>query len=126
VTYTGGYTHSQNTQVLNNTIIGTVGDGFGIEFGNAYGVRTVQNNIIFSAAANYINGGSVVDHNLNETTLAACGFTNYSGDDYTLSAGSAAKDTGISVMSYGVTFDGANSPRPFGAGYDIGAYERQS
>ena len=50
-------------------------------------------------------------------------FVNPAGDNYHLTACSAAIDRGQDV---GVTTDQDGNPRPVGAGFDIGAYEYQS
>ena len=58
-------------------------------------------------------------------------FTNYATKDFTLSASSAAIDKGVSGLTNGTlkgapTTDRIGSARPSGAGWDVGAYERNT
>jgi len=47
-------------------------------------------------------------------------FVNPDSGDYNIDLGSAARNTGVNS---GVTTDIDGNPRPYGSGYDIGAYE---
>jgi hypothetical protein len=58
------------------------------------------------------------------TATATPLFTNLTGANYSLAAGSLAIDKGQTLAS--VTTDISSNPRPQGAGYDIGAYEAPS
>jgi hypothetical protein len=123
VNYRGGYSHSEDTQVLNNTIINPAGDG--IEFGNTYGTITIQNNIIVNPGHTYIDATADTESNNLETmVIADCGFVNVAGDDYHLAVDSVAIDAGGDVSAFGITVDKDNNPRPVGE-YDQGAYEYQ-
>ncbi|MCV9385018.1 right-handed parallel beta-helix repeat-containing protein, partial [Reichenbachiella ulvae] len=50
-------------------------------------------------------------------------FADPSNDNYSILEGSTAIDAGTDVSSYGVSFDFNNGARPFGSGFDIGAFE---
>jgi hypothetical protein len=51
-------------------------------------------------------------------------FIDYAGRDLRLKAGCSAIDAGSPDLAPDVDRD--RNPRPFGSGYDIGAYERQN
>lgn len=97
------------------------------------GVITATNNIIAGHTGESINCGLITGtHNLfwnnntnpnllNDPVQADPHLVNPALGDYHLGGGSAAVDAGVNV---GVTTDFDNNPRPIGAGYDIGAYER--
>ena len=58
-------------------------------------------------------------------------YTNYAGKDFTLASGSAAIDKGVSGMTNGTmrlapAIDLIRAARPSGAGWDVGAYERDT
>jgi parallel beta-helix repeat protein len=57
-----------------------------------------------------------------QTTTPSPAFASTSGDDYSLSAASAARDAGT-TLSPDVTSDYAGTARPQGSAYDMGAYE---
>jgi len=51
------------------------------------------------------------------------GFVDAAGGDFHLREGSPAIDAGLDLRGAGVAEDFAGTPRPQGAGYDLGAYE---
>lgn len=75
-------------------------------------------------------GSDTHSHSLTQAQMQAL-FTNYAGNDYTLAAGSAAVDAGVaSLTNAGVvknapTKDLLGTPRPQGAKFDVGCYERK-
>ena len=130
---------SNNNLIVNNTI--DMGTG-------TAGVRVVQpssgtvffNNIVVTgdprdcvddaSGQNCATGSDGMGYyrvglKLTTTTAATGVFGSYSGHDYTLAPGSAAIDTGVAsgggaaAPKADMLFNG----RPFGAGYDLGAYE---
>lgn len=120
VNYRDGYSHSEDTQILNNTIINPLHWGIAV---NTLGTITIQNNIIVQTGATYISGGDVVSNNLTTTNIATVGFIDVGGDDYHLGVGSSAINSGHNVSDYGVIDDFEGTPRPQEGTYDIGAYE---
>jgi hypothetical protein len=123
VDYRAGYSHTEDLQILNNTIIDPL--HYGVNLVDNYGVITVQNNIIVSPGTDYINGTPDVESdNLETMTIADCGFVNVVNDDYHLAVGSDAIGAGHDVSDYGIDFDYDGEPRPFGD-YDQGAFEYQ-
>jgi hypothetical protein len=65
-----------------------------------------------STATNYENG-----------TVTATGFIDPDAGNYDLQPTSPAVNTGTNLTEEGITFDILNRSRPFGSGFDIGAYE---
>ncbi len=124
----------QNVTAMHNVFADIQYHGIGFRDG-ATGV--VRNNIFYNAGSNYwaSSGGSVKgSHNILYQTDGSIDpgdfpndlvnidplFVNPAADDYHIRAGSPAIDAGLNV---GVTTDLEGTPRPQGAGYDIGAYE---
>ncbi len=73
------------------------------------------------------NTGNNYQAGLDLTTSTITGvFTNQPGSDYTLAASSPAIDIGaVSYLGFNASkTDLLGNTRPFGAGYDVGAYER--
>lgn len=114
------YTGSSNTQIYNNTIYSNT-PGEGISLQSYAGAPVVRNNIVYGNRADIVDYGGgatpVIDHNLTVVP----GFTNAGAFDFTLQAGSAARNTGVAIG--GVTDDFARIPRPQDGVYDIGAFE---
>jgi len=138
------------------TVVQWSGEGDGLKrdvyfinntsYNNGYGFRVnalnnenvvVRNNILVSNGTNItIASGAqaetTVDHNLfydgnsggDNAVIGDPLFVNPSGADFHLQEGSPAIDAGSSLDAPDNDHDG--SPRPQGAGYDIGAYEFQS
>jgi len=126
-------------EVYNNTFVDCATDGDAdsgaFRFDDASSV-TLRNNIV---VGKYTNGstppaGSISSNNLWFSagappawdTSARNGdplFVNAAARDYHLGAGSDAIDRGSPNVSGVVTTDFDATPRPLGAGYDIGAYE---
>jgi parallel beta-helix repeat protein len=110
--------------VYNNTIY--INQQFGIELDGSTGL-IARNNILYQNG-NGSPGQAVVDWQGNATAdsnLIGTNplFTNAGANDFTLQAGSAAIDTGVTLSS--VTTDKLGVARPQGSAYDIGAYEFQ-
>lgn len=113
--------------VVNNTIFncgwGTSwGGGIRVEYKAASNI-ILRNNIIFSNGGNggdlMINGNTTLDHNLIGTDP---GFVNSDSGDFHLLQSSSAIDSG-SGTSFVPGKDYEGGSRPYGGGYDIGAFE---
>jgi predicted esterase len=117
-------------QLLNNTIISPALHG--IEFWSTTSVGNVAiNNLIVNpgelgefvhleqGAANDLTWSSFRHYD----EVADAGFRNPLTKDYRLTTASTAVDAGVSVAGEGVLKDADRVTRPFGAAYDIGAYE---
>ncbi len=122
--------------LFNNTIISPKRSG--ISFYNDYGTvdvgNIIANNIITSPgllasfpAFAYIdlqaNPHVSPNNNLELATVGLAGLVNAVNNDYHLLAGSPAIDNGMNAAPYGITDDMDGNARPYGKGYDMGAYE---
>jgi hypothetical protein len=108
------------TKILNNTVYAN--NGAGIEVSTTDGRDTaIINNILFQN-----KGGSVSDNGVrtvqSHNSTGDPGFENASTGDFRLRVGSAAIDAGVALSE--VSTDLQGTPRPQGARYDIGAFER--
>lgn len=111
---------SSGQKFFNNTIYGTDSNCIKIR-GNS---QTVQNNIVLNCGLSpaILNEGtdSTISNNLTSGDPGDI-FTTLATGDFSLKAGSAAIDSGMTVSE--VTTDFAGTPRPHGCCYDIGAFE---
>jgi hypothetical protein len=109
-----------DARIYNNTVYDS-GTAVYIEVPDA----VVQNNILYLnvVAIDDHGAGTVKTHNLSGTDPA---FVDAAGGDFRLSPGSPAIDAGTDLSAAGVTTDFEGTPRPQGAGYDIGADEYQT
>ena len=128
-------TPTGTVQILHSTIASPSVQGSAAIYVTA-GTVGITNTIVASHTVGISNTGGVAYQNYNlffgnttpymgtiggtNNTSGDPKFVNPAGDDYHLSAGSAAIDAGTNV---GVTSDLDGNPRPFGSGFDIGAYE---
>jgi parallel beta-helix repeat protein len=107
-----------NNKVYNNTVYKNRGRG--IVYYNSTGTD-IRNNIVYANGDTVVddggNSGATVKNNLVSNPL----FVNPGLGDFHLQAGSPAIDGGLALSA--VATDYAGTPRPQGAGYDIGAYE---
>jgi len=113
--------------VWNNTVVAARGDGIG--WGNDVGTdNQIRNNLVVgSGGANIDRDANVlVSHNLTASSASPSLFADAGADDYRLRADSAARDSGASLSSRGVTHDFSGVPRPQGPAYDVGAHEYSS
>jgi hypothetical protein len=128
---TGASTNPGWVYVLNNTII--TPKTYGIYFINNIDQSRASNNIII-VNNSYVNALVYVQnnyldnsYNLTKNTVneSLNLFNDPTHDDYSLTFFSEAKDKGVDLSSYGVTFDILDNPRPYPASgnYDKGAYE---
>jgi len=109
-----------NAHVYNSTVYGGAQTGIWIQDLNGATGTIVQNNIVYNnATAQIANNSTTAAIGYNLTTDPR--FVNASGFDFSLQAGSAAIDAG--VTSSEVLTDIRHTPRPQGGAYDIGAYE---
>jgi len=67
--------------------------------------------------------GATLDKNLLSRDKSAIKFADAANRNFSILSGSQAIDFGRDVSSIGVTYDINNGSRPFGAGFDAGAYE---
>jgi len=127
------FSNASNFNLYGNTVYSA---GYGILIESAVsGTINIKNNILSTnTLAPYFNSSSatiVADHNLcstacgvgtaNQTELATATFI-APGTNFNLKAGSLALNNGTPLASPYNT-DIINISRPFGAGFDIGAYE---
>jgi parallel beta-helix repeat protein len=117
-----------DAKVFNNTIYANNAnpaynalhdDPAGISTADCSGVQ-VTNNVIFGTTADVHDYGACLTLTTNLTSDP--GFVNAAGLDFHVASGSPAIDTGTTLGEVPVDADG--TPRPQGAAYDIGAYER--
>lgn len=122
--------NARNTWVYNNTLYNNQAWGIRLDIGTSNGPNSiVRNNIIYlndTSGGTVVNGvevgsapGYVVDHNLTSNPS----FTNPSGGDFTLLAGSSARNAGLTIAAVPTDIVGVTRPQPAGGQYDIGAYE---
>ncbi|PJJ76579.1 putative secreted protein (Por secretion system target) [Thermoflavifilum aggregans] len=64
-----------------------------------------------------------IRNNLFISDINKAGFVNPAADNYHLLPSSPAVDAGMDLRSYGITTDLDGNARPYGATFDIGAYE---
>lgn len=120
--------------IMNNTIVNPKTQG--IRFTNQMSAgNIIQNNIIINpgsfptaGALAFINRvpasiPATVSHNFLAQDTSYAKFTNPQLSNYTLRADSPAIDAGINLAWAGVNFDIYGYPRPYGDGFDIGAFE---
>ncbi len=117
-----------NTQIYNNVLYGNGGDGLHID---ALATNTiVKNNIIMNNAHGVFDTGgtTIKDHNLCATADAFCDlapanpqFTNPGAGDFTVAAGSPARNTGTTLTLF--TTDKNGAARNQGGAWDLGPYE---
>jgi hypothetical protein len=89
------------------------------------GKVTLDNNLFTDKFEKLYEGGTGID-NLNannNTKVKSVGFVNSGGNDYHLTSGSPAINTGSSQIGQYAQRDKDGVQRPQGAGVDIGAYE---
>ncbi len=122
--------------IFNNTIISP--RTFGIRLhDDVISSFKIYNNLIVNPGAydiigenSYQNISSGISfqssNNLYKQEISEILFENSVNDDFDLKAGSPAIDAGLNLAYLGLTFDIDNRQRPYGSGFDIGAYESQS
>jgi parallel beta-helix repeat protein len=117
-TPTGGIkTCNGDNQIYNNTFYN---ESLGINLRGSG--NTVRNNLAISSGIVDNGSGNIVSNNVTSGTASSI-FTNASGGDFTLKAGSIPIDAGQTIST--LKTDHAGMPRPYGSAYDIGAYEFQ-
>ena len=114
--------------VMNNTVVNAARNGFLLQ--NSYGTFVpgslfYNNLIIKSGAAGIVFSPSIADssNNVIKPQIVDAGFVNAAGNNYHLATGSIAIDAGRNVIPYGIAQDYDGSLRPYGASFDVGAYE---
>ncbi|MFP4015515.1 MAG: choice-of-anchor Q domain-containing protein [Halanaerobiales bacterium] len=122
----------QNSKIINNTILAVPGSGGAAQirvFKTTYGGIMPDNVIVRNNITKLLNheGNVIVDHNLiisedqyDDVFVNAIDDSNY---DLHLKPGSLAINTGSSSSAPDIDIEG--NSRPYGNGYDIGAYEYQ-
>ncbi|PKP35271.1 MAG: hypothetical protein CVU00_03170 [Bacteroidetes bacterium HGW-Bacteroidetes-17] len=122
--------------IYNNTIVSP--KTYGLKLTNTQiGNYIIKNNIIVDPGAFSVLGESsfmnlISDeiryqsaNNLFKSQISDIQFQNSIANNFDLKNTSPAVNTGQNLSSYNLTFDILNRPRPYGSGYDIGAYECQ-
>lgn len=124
-------------RIINNTLVKTGEDGIEMfQFGDV-DERILVNNIIAEVGGNQVVEGSFTteSNNLENSDANQIGFVQYQessdedfiSNDYHLSSGSVAIDSGMDASIYnvsGVDHDLDGNPRPYdNTDFDIGAYE---
>lgn len=112
--------------LLNNTIVSPLHHG--IEFWSLASTNNVAlNNFIVNPGTNYVferyAGVDLSTDSFLHTNVAGAGFLNAAGGNYQLASNSPAINAGSNVLAFAVTNDFAGVTRPFGAAFDVGAYE---
>lgn len=122
------YTPGPNFQFINNTIINSAADGIKmnsetipmnvvinnviVKSGSGVAIRKISNDVKLTTINNYVGND-----------IGACGFVNYSADNFHLLASSPLINGGINALLYGVNFDYYGARRSSSGAYDIGATE---
>ena len=118
----------------NNTIIKPKTDGIRFANEESYGNKIINNIIVEPGAFNiygdnsYINITNpsinvIISDNLKTNDLNSVKFVNPLIDNYDLQLGSPAINTGMNLLTEGISFDILNRQRPFATYFDKGAYE---
>jgi len=110
--------NASNVQFYNNTIYNHP-SGSGIEVGAGASGTVIKNNIIYQNGQALLNYGTGTTSSNNLTSDPR--FANPSSADFKLQSTSPAIDAGTTLGLVSVDFAGVQ--RPYGAAYDIGAYE---
>jgi len=118
--------------IFNNTIVNV--DNFGLYFDSKVAVNSkFNNNIIVSKGSStfkYISKNTLAQleasNNLQTASISSVLFENSTLKDFNIKAGSPAIDAGKDALTYGISFDFENKPRPVNNKFDQGAYEFQS
>ncbi len=121
--------------LYNNTIVSP--KSYGIYLSNDQLQKVlVENNIIVQPGRYATDGNTAFIHignmdparvtsttNYLNSTIDAALFLDADAGNYDLQSTSPAVNTGTNLTEEGITFDILNRSRPFGSGFDIGAYE---
>lgn len=112
-----------NIRIVNNVMYGNSKNALAFTAAGGYGgTNVVRNNIMTGNTLGPTSGASsgfTFDHNL---TTGDPMFVDADGGDLHLRTGSPAIDTGSAALAPAT--DAAGTPRPQGAGFDMGVYER--
>lgn len=104
-------------KIWNNTVYANTQYGININAGQAN--AEIANNIVYLNGSGIQNSGSGTIQNNNITSDPM--FTAAGSEDFTLTSGSIARDTGTTLTAF--TTDYAQITRPVGSAWDVGAYE---
>jgi parallel beta-helix repeat protein len=108
-----------NTGVYNNTVYGSARYGIAVEASTSG--ATVTNNISYANVSGDYRDNGVGTRSSTNLFNANPLFVNPSSGNFQLQAGSPAIDRGTAIALVPTDFNGGR--RPYGAAYDIGAYE---
>jgi len=126
--------HGSSRLILNNTVVNN--GGYGVSLGGNINDYLVANSIFLdNALGDHEGDGRANTHWHNNlgaeitvgATIANTITTNdahfVSATDFRLQASSPAIDAGMDLSVHGLVMDKRGTPRPTGAGFDIGCYE---
>jgi hypothetical protein len=116
--YVGSGLSGKNSRLYNNTLY-NMETGIDIMFPSVNGTE-IKNNIIYRTTNPIVDRGLGTLQSVNLSTDPL--FVDPSTGNFRLQPGSMAIDTGLNLAPV-VTMDIVGTPRPQGAGWDIGAYE---
>ncbi|MDB6095523.1 MAG: hypothetical protein JWM32_3085 [Verrucomicrobia bacterium] len=123
---TWSYVNGYSIKIMNNTIVSPTTHGIVVSAGHSSGNLAYNNLVTHPGSGSYMVKGSTTVTESNElyvTTDAGAGFVNSVTLDYHLAAGSAARNAGTSVSSYGITTDYDGTNRVLETATDAGAFE---
>ena len=110
-------TETTDNEIINNLIVSP----------GAYDLYMNDGILATSPSDAYINLGNgvtaTVANNVHVMDIDSAGFTNYAGEDYTLTANSPAVDQGQQVVTANIFYDFLGASRQQGNETDAGAYE---
>lgn len=118
-----GYPNYNNLNIFNNTIVNPVSYAIVFDTDSRGTDNRIQNNIIVQSGGYYFDtatNGFTKSNNTLTTNISNVLFKDAVNDDYHLTTGSPAINSGVDV---GVQTDFDGISRPQGSAYDIGAFE---
>jgi hypothetical protein len=112
-------------RVSNNTIVNA--GQYAFRTYNELCATEFRNNLVVNATSGTVNTGDgatvTQSNNISQATTTGLGFVNAGIHDYRIAGASSALNAGFNLTAQGVTFDREGLARPFGAAFEIGAFE---